>query len=117
MFVKNADIFFVCKEMMISEMIRICYRCKNKVYPSDTTNYPYQCFVHDEDLFGIETELISEENYIERLSHRLHCSKETAVKIDKKYDSYVSVCRIRGDVPMKIEKFYSKNKEKDIMRG
>lgn len=88
------------------DKICICYRCKSKVYPSDNPNYKYQCFVHDEDLFGIETELVDKSEYIQRLSKKLHCSIEMAEAIDHEYDAYVNMCRLKEEYPVNIKKFY-----------
>lgn len=88
------------------DKVCICYRCKNKVFPSDNPNYKYQCFIHDEDLFGIETEFINRSEYIQRLSKKLHCSIEIAELIDQEYDAYVNKCRLKEEYPVNIKKFY-----------
>lgn len=87
------------------KMVRVCYRCKRKVYPSKTETYPFQCFIHDEDLFAIETIEVSEEEYISLLTKRLHCTKEEAQQIDEAYDRYVYDCIERDYHPVKMEKF------------
>lgn len=88
------------------DKVCICYRCKNKVFPSDNPNYKYQCFVHDEDLFGIETEFIDRDEYILRLSKKLHCSIKIAETVDQEYDAYVSMCRLKEEYLVNIKKFY-----------
>lgn len=79
--------------------------------------YKYQCFVHDEDLFSIETLEINLEEYLKLVSKRLHCSIQMAEKIDAEYDKYVYDC-IRNDYyPMKMEKFTKRAFEKSRDRG
>lgn len=85
--------------------VRVCYRCKRKVYPTKLKDYSYQCFVHDEDLFEIETIAMDEEDYLELVSKRLHCSKKEAKHIQSEYDSYVYSCIANDNYPISIEKF------------
>lgn len=96
------------KENSNLKKVRICYRCKRKVYPSKTTEYPYQCFVHDEDLFSIETIEISKKEYIDMVMKRLHCSLKEAVTIDTEYDKYITKCMIYDYSPISMEKFSKK---------
>lgn len=100
-----------------NDKVRICYRCRRKVYPSNVEGYEYQCFIHDEDLYGIETLEISVEEYLQMIAKRLHCSVQEAKKIDAAYDKYVYDC-IRNDYyPMKMEKFAKGAFEKSRDRG
>lgn len=93
------------------EKVRVCYRCHSKVYQSLTKGYPYQCFVHDEDLFEIETIEISKEDYLQSLAKKLHCSIDKAEVISNEYDNYIQNALVTENIyPLTIKKFYAKKK-------
>lgn len=99
------------------QKVRICYRCKNKVYPSKSKEYPYQCFIHDEDLFGIETVQINEDEYISKIAKRFRCSLEEAKEMYQLYDYYVYDCISKDHYPMTMKKFIKSRLNEREERG
>jgi hypothetical protein len=41
---------------------RYCNRCNNEVIKSELEEYPFQCMHCDEDLYGIETYVLPQNN-------------------------------------------------------
>lgn len=113
----SQGILFYFKKGMIKiekEKVCICYRCKNKVWPSMSLEYEYQCFIHDEDLYGIETITIDRSEYIKKLSRKLHCSIEQADKLEREYDKYVNICILNEEYPISIKQFHKIQRSREV---
>ena len=70
------------------EEVIVCNRCKFEVFPSETEEYKYQCFYHDEDLYEIETSKISRIDYEIYLSVILGCPTTVTTQLVDEYKKY-----------------------------
>lgn len=71
------------------QFVTVCSRCGFEVFPSAVEDYEYQCFFHDEDLYSIETKVISQDEYLNYLAKHFNCSKEEDIYKMNGYRKYV----------------------------
>lgn len=109
-FIENVSKFL----MNTRTMITVCSRCGFEVFPSKLKEYRYQCLLHDEDLYEIETKEISQTEYVDYLSTYFECSYEEAERLMYDYRNYYSLNK--NNSMMDLTEFWKANKENLVQK-
>lgn len=98
---------------MMENPVTVCNRCLHKVYPSCLEQYDYQCLVHDEDLFELETHKMDKGAYLDMMALKIGCPRDQIEELHCAYDAYIAKAYLHDapvESPMTLEEFYEERK-------
>lgn len=96
--------------------IRICRRCGYAVFKSSISEYSWQCFNENEDLYDHETNVIDKTDYLTFIVKETGCGKEEAEELCDCYEQYVKECitdGIKDRYPVCMNEYYDHEYQND----